>query len=307
MKHQITRLPISAKDGISIFVFADLQEGSAGFDEEAWLQFLDHLEATPNAYAIGLGDYQDFLRPSMRTRLQASISGDTSAAQMLENMIVQDQDRFIKKYFTRLKGKLLGLHSGHHEYELLNGSNTSMRLASAMGCPYLGWSASTRLVLEAGGKGKGKGHNYAYTIVSTHGNGGGRNATGDIRALNEMVNSFVCDQVIRGHSCKAVSFMPVRRYVIRRQGPAGYETQIPRAMNVGGFCRSYTDGWKSSYAERAGYMPQPLTYGVIRIRISQRRDNDNKFGNKPKRPATYLEVENVNLGESMRAETNAGG
>ena len=78
-------------------------------------------------------------------------------------------------------------------------------------------------------------------------------------------------------------------------------------MNVGGFCQSYTDGWKSSYAERAGYNPQPLTYGVIRIRLTQRKADDNKFGRKAKRTAVYLDVENVNLGQGVMAETSAGG
>lgn len=304
MKHQIQKLPITKKDGISIFCFGDLQEGSLGFSEQDWEWFIDEFKETPNAWALGLGDYQDWLRPSMRAKLQSSISGDTSAKKMLENVLINDQDRFIKKYMLPLEGKCIGLHLGHHDYELMGGGNLTMRLAGALKAPYLGWTASTRLSLRFQRQdGTERNHGHSYTIVSTHGSGGGRTAGSDIRSLNEMVNSFICDQVVRGHSCKSISMTPVKRFHIRRQGPAGYDTQVPRMMNVGGFCESYTDGWNSTYAEKAGYMPQPLMWGVIRIKLVQSRALERRKGliqdGQKSRKTTLLDIENVNRGRGL--------
>src|SRR3990167_7171836 len=56
MQDQVVNLKID-KYGAAIFLFGDLQWGAKGFDEDAWAQFKDEFLTTPNAVAIGLGDY----------------------------------------------------------------------------------------------------------------------------------------------------------------------------------------------------------------------------------------------------------
>lgn len=270
MLHQIARVPIDHSHGMTLFVFGDLQSDADGFSGEAWEEFRSRFKATKNAWGIGLGDYNDWLRPSMRSRLQSSMTGDTSARQMQDDMFRKKQDDLIKR-MDFLEGRLVGLHNGHHCWEFLSGENSDQRLASALKAPYLGWMASTRLILmRPNAKHVDRASAGTYTIVSMHGTGNARHATTDARWLEvNIVPGWGADHYVKGHACKSVAWVPHTRNEIRRNGPAGVEQRLVRCMNVPGFSNGYTDGWSSSYAERSGFLPQALGWGEIRFKRTQ--------------------------------------
>lgn len=249
-----------------MYVFADRQQGSTGYKKEAWQEFEREFKATKNAWAIGLGDYGDWLRPSLRPQLTAAMSRDDSARQAFDNDVLRGHDEIIKD-MEFLKGKLIGLHAGHHLWTFASGLNTDQRLASALNAPYLGWIASTRFALTYGGeKAYGEKRAFVYTMISTHGNPNGRKVHAALAYLeNNYTNGWIADQYCIGHGCKNANDVPFKRNHIRRIGPPGIDIQIPRLLVVGGFAEGYTDGWKSSYVEEAGFTPQPMGYGIIRF------------------------------------------
>lgn len=276
------------RDTCSIFLFGDLQFGTDGFDEEAWEQFEDEFKSTPHAYALGLGDYEDWLRPTMRARVLSQMAHDDSARQQLDDKIRRDQDRFLDR-LQFLEGKIIGLHSGHHEWEFSQGDNSTQRLASALKAPYLGWMASTRLILGF----IGCRTHEAYTIISMHGSGSSAFATTDARSLEtKVVPAWVANHYVRGHSCKSVAWSPCERHIIRRAGPYGETIQTIRCMNIGGFSRGYTDGWKSSYVERSGMLPQPVGWGIIRLKFTDNKITRGQRGVN-QRGSKILDVESI--------------
>lgn len=263
MEHHVSR--VDARCGeVNLFFFGDLQFGADGFVEEAWQDFRHEFKTTKNAYAIGLGDYGDWLRPTMRTKLYMSLTGDDSARRQLDSMVLKLQDQLLKK-MDFLEGRLLGLHSGHHEHEWTSGGNSTQRLASGLKATYLGWVASTRLTMSFGKESKDS--TMTYTILSTHGSQNSRTTSGAAAAFERSyAESFVVDQYVGGHGCKSDTWVSTERHTIRRQGSPGADLSVPRFMLVGGFCRGYTDGHSSSYVERNSMKPQPVGWGLVNLK-----------------------------------------
>jgi hypothetical protein len=56
----------------TLFIGGDFQFHSTGFKEEIFQEFKKDFLTSPNPYFIGLGDYGDFLRPSLRTWMTLS-------------------------------------------------------------------------------------------------------------------------------------------------------------------------------------------------------------------------------------------
>lgn len=263
MIHHGRSFKIRTSETLSVFLFGDLQfrRNDDAFDSSAWEQFKDEFKSTPNAWAIGLGDYEDFLRPTMRARVQASVAGDDSARQQIDDRVRSEQEAIIKE-MSFLEGKIIGLHSGHHEWEFCTGDNSTQRLCLALKAPYLGWMASTRISVTSDGK-----DGNIYTIVSMHGTGSAQAASTDAKWLEtRIVPAFEADHYVRGHSCKSIAWTPFERHSIRRCGPCGENVKPVRCINVGGFNKGYTDGWRSSYVERSGMIPQAVGWGVIRLK-----------------------------------------
>lgn len=291
MKHQTSAQEISHKKPLTIFVFGDLnaEENDPEFDDEVWQSFVEDFKSTPNARAIGLGDYGDWLRPTMRAKVQGALTGDSSARVMVDDMVRLGQEKLIKR-LEFLKGKLLGLHDGHHQWEFADGTNSTQRLCSALKAPYLGWIASTRITLTCYGT-----EFQSWTLVTTHGCGNSSTPTADAGGFERtIVSSIVADGYARGHGCKSVSWLPFERMVVRRRGPAGIERQVPRAMIIGGFKKGYTDGWTTSYVERAGMKSQPRSYGkfvlkpTAKLEASEAKGLSRSSGRK--RPRVMLDV-----------------
>lgn len=271
MVHNIRRLEM--QKGLTLFVFGDRQQGGSGYRKEAWEEFRREFKSTPNAWALGLGDYGDWLRPSLRAPLLSSIAKDDSARAALDDEIRRGHDKIIDD-MEFLKGRIIGLHEGHHNWKFASGENTDQRLSSALKAPYLGWVASIRLALTYGKAGPKSSSDKAfiYTMISTHGNANGRKVHAALGYLEgNYASGFIADQYCMGHGCKNANEVPFKRNLVRRCGPAGMDIQIPRLLVVGGFSEGYTDGWQSDYVERAGFTPQPMGYGLIRFKTCDRK------------------------------------
>ena len=84
---------LSFNEWLTVFIFGDLQHKSEAFVKEAWGEFTYQFKRTkgPKA-AVGVGDYTDFTRPSMRTRLEAVLNGDDTMHAQLDDLFRKYQD-----------------------------------------------------------------------------------------------------------------------------------------------------------------------------------------------------------------------
>ena len=256
----------SEAGNLEIYFFGDAQIGSTGHVPEAWQQFRNEFKRSKKTkLAIGLGDYGDFLRPSLRPLLKGALGKDDSARRMLDKSILKAHDEIIDAH-EFLKGYLIGVHEGHHNWTTLDGINLDQRLASALKTRFLGFAAGIRVVMRGVYRGKANTHGYVVTIFSTHGNANGRKVPGALSWVeNNITNSRIYDIYVVGHGCKSGNDAPFERMECKRIGPPGEKRSIPRIMAVGGFCRGWTNGWESDYVEKAGMSPQPLGWGIARF------------------------------------------
>lgn len=268
--------------GFELFFFGDRQEGSPGYIPDAWEAFRDEFKRCKRKKAaIGLGDYGDWLRPSLRPALRGALGKDDSARRMLDKSILTEHDKIIRAH-DFLEGYVIGLHEGHHNWTTLDAINLDQRLSSALKARFLGFAAGTRLVLRqefSYGSRLRKNKNiaplggYVVTLLSTHGNANGRRVPGALSWVeNNLANAFLADLYVIGHGCKSGNDAPFERTEIRRNGTPGLKRSIPRIMAVGGFARGWTDGWRSDYVEQSGMSPQPLGWGKILFRLVKGKD-----------------------------------
>lgn len=255
-------------DGAVIYCWGDEQRGTEGFSEECFEEMRNQFQKEKGVrLGLHLGDSFDWLRPTMRARVEGQLAHDPSARAQIDKMLRPAQDKVLSK-MTPFEGRMLGVHEGHHTWTFAEGVNLEQRMASALRAPYLGWIGATRLSFQTGETAH---HGHVLTLLSTHGGGNGTAVGSDARKIQELAVATVADLYVRGHSCKAMVTPALERRVIRRSGPPGVLKTVPWYVNTPGMCKSYTNGWDSSYAERAGYIPQPIGWIVIRIRVVNRR------------------------------------
>lgn len=289
IEDNVFNITTGSGDGAVIYCFGDEQRGAAGFakydkrgkaygpGQECFDEMVYQFKREKvHRYALHLGDGWDWLRPTMRARIEAPLVHDTSARAQLDVMVRKAQDRELKDY-SPFEGRMIGCHEGHHSWKFMEGMTTDQRLASSLKARYLGWIGLTRLRIQREGVKSGT-NVYLKHLLSTHGQGNARAAGSDARYINELAGGIWSDIYVRGHSCKALCAPGPARRIPRTHGPPGIIKTTPWYVNTPGMCEGYTNGWESTYAERAGYVPQPLGWCVIRIKIVQRLQHDRDAG-----------------------------
>ncbi len=283
IEDNVADILLHSTHGAVIYCFGDEQRGSQGFGEyrsrsdkaigpgqDCFDEMVYQFQKEPGSkYALHMGDAWDFIRPTMRARIEAPLVHDGSAKAQVDDMVRRAQDADLKQY-SPFEGRMIGLHEGHHSWKFSEGVSTDQRLAAAMRGKFLGWIGATRLRIKLAGTKADNG--YVKTLLSTHGQGGSRTAGSDAKYIDELAKGLISDIYVRGHSCKALVHPAMNRRTIRRVGPLGVDQNTPWYINTPGMCEGYTDGWNSSYAERAGYIPQSLGWCKISLKIVRRKD-----------------------------------
>ena len=252
----------------TLFIFGDTQFGSDGFDNEMWQEFAHQFKTTKNAYGIGLGDASDFLRPSMRARIVGSLSSDLSAREELDKIVRESVDKIYDK-MSFMKDRIVGLHSGHHEWDFADGTNTTQTLCQKFNTIYLHWCAYTVLRLCT----PSSASTYSMKIFSTHGSGGGQFSSSDLGNLERRIAPYwVADLYLRGHSSK-LEMIPIELNDVTLRGPEPRLIKKTRwLVNCGGFMSGYVDK-KTTYIEKNNMPPACLGWAKCEIRFSSSLGN----------------------------------
>jgi len=253
---------------INIRPVGDLQIGESGFREDLWKKWKRETIEDKTSLIIGMGDYTDRFRPTIDKKLRQVLVTDPSAHIEFDELIMKEIQG-IAEEFKPFKGRIIGLHSGHHEHTFYSGVNSVQYLCQLLGVKYLGFVAMVQLILR---RGKGS---HSIDIFSTHGCGGASLINSDLAKLERTIMPYWdADVFLRGHSTKAyvVDGHPLNCLSSNRgNGELSIQRKKRVLVNTGGFMEGYVQG-QTSYVEQANMPPCALGWCTVGIHMPDSKE-----------------------------------
>lgn len=185
------------KDPITLFPFGCVHADDPGFRHALFRQFINEVNDTPNALAIGLGDYSNFLRTTARKHIK-SYTADDNSFNELDDMVKNRADGFYADFLGKLKkGKLVGLAEGNHYWEFQNKTTDTQYLCDLANVPYLDKPCFLRLNIQYANRTL-----RVLRILIHHGDwsGGWSRMGGDVNGAEMKALGFDFDVYIFSHT-----------------------------------------------------------------------------------------------------------
>ena len=232
-------------------------------DVKRWKWFLDKAakDDPDRTYYMGLGDYHDLASAREQVHLNRNALHETTMESLDE--LVEKNNRKFAEEIKQMRGKLIGMIDGNHNWKFPNGVTASEDLANRMGAPHLGWLSHITLTFKFSG---GKKTQNVY-IVACHGRAGGKRIGTSINQVEDMKTIFpLADIYIMGHNHDRGAW-PMDIFYPTKGGDIKQKRQF--LCRSGSFKKAYEEG-KSSY--EVGRLLRPADLGALKLNISFHRD-----------------------------------
>jgi len=225
---------------------------------------------------LGMGDYCDSFRPSIRKRYQQSVlNEDEHIANSIYEMVMEHIDGF-HKLVSGTEGKWLGLLEGHHYFDFGNGTTSDTLLADKLQTRFLGDCTMSHLKFDRNG------HTRQFIIWAHHGEGSGQLVSSPLNKLEHLIKCFDADCFLMAHQHKAVTSKRPWLYTTR-SGRGGLRlTHKDRSITcTGGWLQGYQQDSKFN-GRAAGHYPEqkmltPISIGGTRILIYPEHTRDGDY------------------------------
>lgn len=252
----------SINESISLWAFGDVHRDAISCDVKRWKWFLDKSskDDPEKTYYLGMGDYHDFASSREQKVMSRDVMHETTMTSIDE--LVEKRNRVFAQEIKQMRGKLLGLLDGNHNWRFPNGVTASEDLANRMGCAHLGWLTHLTLSFKfSGGK-----YQNVY-IVACHGRAGGKRIGNSINQVDDLKTIFpMADIYIMGHNHDRGAW-PVDILYPTSSGHIKQKRQF--LCRSGSFKKAYEDG-KSAY--EVGRLLRPADLGALKLNIGFHRD-----------------------------------
>ncbi len=249
---------------IFLIPFGDIHFGTKNCSVS---RFKEHVEYygkdNPNCYFIGMGDYQDCVSGSERQMLSKPFHETT--IDKLDEVYIRICDELVD-IISWMKGKLIGLIEGNHYAELQDGTTTTMRMAKALECAYLGVMTNITLRFDY------RGARTAFEICAHHGKGAARLAGSSLNTVINLAEGHTADLYMMGHDHKRGAVRGAKIHSQSHQGVLRARHRPQAFCRTGGFLRAYENGEPSYVAEKA---LNPADLGGIVIELTPRRTKED--------------------------------
>lgn len=251
-------------DTLYIIPFGDVHRDTDSCDVDRWQWFLKGCQEYPQdkTYYLGMGDFNDFASAKEQKIIRNSALHDQTQNKFDE--IVERDNRKFAKEISFMKGRLIGLLDGNHNWVFKNGKTATEDLCERLDAPYLGWLSYVNItfnILNSGGKA------IRMDIIPCHGKAGGKLAGTSISQVADLKTIFpVADLYIQGHDHQRGAW-PQAILVSDCCGNIKQKRQF--LARSGSFKKGYVDG-VSGY--EVGRLLRPSDLGAIVFSISVHRD-----------------------------------
>ena len=235
----------------------DTQAGAIGYREDLFDRWLRETIADKESLVIGMGDYLDAFRGTIRNKLDGAFGDDNSARQQQDDLFDMALNKFAKKLMP-LKGRILGLLEGHHYHKYLDGTTSTQKLCSLLKTRYLQWEAIVQIIarFNRGKDGVRDGNSYCIDVFATHGCNGSKSIGTDLAYIERaIVPQYNANIYLKAHSTKCGTANTAPMWEATRPQHDGGVIKLKQKhrlmCNTGGFLEGRTPG-TISYVEKAG-------------------------------------------------------
>lgn len=261
----------SSTEKIKIWFFGDIHRFTKSCDEDRWKWFLQKAKAShdEHTYYMGLGDYCDFASAKEQ---KALLKTADIHAQTIEDFgdMVKKRNRVLSMEMSFMKGHLLGLIDGNHNWVFSNGQTSTEDLAERLETEYLGWLCHYTLnVIINGGKVQN------VYIVPCHGKAGGKTAGNTLNQVADLRAVFpIADIYVQGHDHQRGAWPSSILIPSIERGTGNVVLKQKRQF----LCRS--GSFKKAYVEDcAGYevgrLLKPADLGALLLEIGFHREESS--------------------------------
>jgi len=270
--HTIT-IPYTWGQEMFLIPFGDVHRDTPSCDVDRWKWFLDGCKKYPQdrTYYLGMGDFNDFASSKEQKALSHADIHDQTRDKFDE--IVKRDNRKFAEEISFMRGRILGLLDGNHNWTFRDGTTATQDLCDRLEAPYLGWLAHLTLNLDlynSTGTRRYKGPGgIRIFIVPCHGKAGGILMGTSINQVDNLTKIFpIADIYIMGHDHQR-SAVPKSILV---PGRCGGDIKQKRQFlaRSGSFKKGYCEG-VSGY--EVGRLLRPSDLGAIVFGISIHRDS----------------------------------
>lgn len=256
----------NADDYFNIWFFGDVHRDTQSCDVDRWKWFLSKSakDDPEKTYYIGLGDYHDFMSASEEKHAKSGKLHETTIEKF--DMMVEQENRAFCQEIKQMRGKLIGLVDGNHNWTLSNGKTSTMDLAERMESEYLGWLSHLTIRVKL----KNRGPSSAIHAVLCHGKAGGKTFGVTINQVGDLKSVFpIADIYCMGHDHQRGAWPVSVLYPTNGGGGTKLKQKRQFLCRSGSFKKSYTPD-KSEY--EAGRLLRPADLGALKLRIGMHRD-----------------------------------
>jgi len=210
-----------------------------------------------------MGDFNDFASVSERKSLiRGSVHEDTW--RKFDEMAERD-NRLIAREVSFMRGHLLGLLDGNHNWNFQNGKTGTEDLAERLGTESLGWLCHYTVDFNFLNTTK----KICVHFVLCHGRAGGKTAGVTINQVDDLRRVFpAADVYCMGHDHERGAWP--KSVLIHTFNGLKQKRQF--LCRSGSFKRGYVDG-QPGY--EVGRLLKPADLGALKLKISFHRDNQS--------------------------------
>lgn len=258
---------------IYLIPFGDVHRDTPSCDVDRWNWFREGCKKYPKetTWYLGMGDFNDFAS-SKEQRILSNPELHTETRKALDETIIRNNRRFANE-IGFMRGRLIGLLDGNHNWLFRDGKTGSEDLAERMGTKCLGWlshiTLKIRIYNSLGTKRyKGEGTDMVIVIIACHGKAGGKLMGTSINQVDDLKKIFpIADFYIMGHDHQR--FAVPSSVLISGANGSSIKQKRQFSVRSGSFKKGYCEG-VSGY--EVGRLLRPSDLGAVVLPISIHRD-----------------------------------
>lgn len=228
------------KGPIEIWPLADLHIGSREFDTKRFLAWREKVLSKSNRQVVILGDIID-------NGIKSSIASPYEST-----MTPKEQREYAAELLRPLRGRIICILSGNHEYRSRKDTDTDPAelIAAKLGLEDVYRADVAILHIRVGKVANGHSKSPSYSIGLTHGSSNGMTLGAGINRMGPLAIAMGVDMMIMGHTHKPVA-APTMRYEVNKH--RGTVTAVPVMLLVATSWMQY-----GGYGARKMMLPTPI-------------------------------------------------